>query len=148
MNKTEFTGGWSLWQLADERGESTVLFCLFLCPWKTANRNIHRRLSAASCFGGATWAAVTWEGRVFSCSNANTRAYQQLDSKKNLLGLVPRDDMHLQQASRWVLPSLKPKKHWLKLSDYLLKVNSHFWINLFCKFRFLNINFLPANLNF
>lgn len=48
----------------------------------------------------------------------------------------------------WVLPSLKPKKHWLKLSDYLLKINSHFWINLFYKFRFLNINFLPANLNF
>lgn len=139
------SGANSLW--ADRYGswlmsrENSPCSSVCFCVHERQRKKVHRRLPAASCVWGFTLATVTWAGRVFSLFTANTWAYQPLTERKAFWGRHPGIICISNRLPWWVLCLLELEKHWLKLSDYLLKVNNHselicltnsdFWILIF-----------------
>lgn len=137
--KKQVNLGWSPLRRVEKQVEFTRSFCLLLCLYEMLHekelKGIHRRLFPASSLLEEV-PTLQSPGKesvfMFKCKHLGLSAVL-LKEKPSGVGT---EGYILAASSLVILCSLKLEKHWLKLSDYLLKVNNHFWINLFGKFRF------------
>lgn len=89
--------------------ENSPYYSVCFCAHEKQLKGIHRRLPAASCFGGFTGVTVTWERRVLSCSMQTPELISRSTERKTFWG------WHLQQASLVSLMFTKIGKTLIKI---------------------------------